>query len=294
MAAVDGPCSKGPAMREKCGARALVYKHHSGLCVLDPHDEDVEHLVEVVTAEIKQTDYSNRGGPVRVYTDGGYREEVGGWGWWNQDTGESDYGSETPTTNQRMELKAALEAIDTYLAEKNLTIVSDSAYLVNTMNNNWYKRWEKNGWRNVKGEKVANQDLWEGLSAFLKENPNVRFEKVKSHSGDFGNNQADALATAGILDYFTARKRIDELRELLHIHSLIYYHLGSSIVDDSKWDSWSKDLVVLHKKYPHAVKDGYEAAVFADWTGDTGMHLPKTKYAWTIAKRLFEREGCNG
>src|SRR6478736_7968456 len=182
----------------KCKARAHYWKHHTGLCELAPHDEDVEHLIDVVTIETSKTDYS-RGGPVRVYTDGGYRGEIGGWGWWNETTDESDCGSEFPSTNQRMELRAAAEAIDHHLDSPDLTIVSDSAYLINCMNNNWYKRWHMNGWRNVRGEPVANQDLWETTARYVQENPNIKFEKVKGHSGDRGNDMADELATRGLL-----------------------------------------------------------------------------------------------
>lgn len=138
---------------------------------------------------------------VRVYTDGGYRDGVGGWAWVNLDSQTYEYGSTVDTTNQRMELFAALDAIDHYLDEPNLVIVSDSAYLVNTMENHWYERWQKNGWVSSKGEAIANQDLWEKIIGLIQENPEVRFEKVKGHSGDPGNEEADRLATLAINEH---------------------------------------------------------------------------------------------
>lgn len=136
---------------------------------------------------------------MRVYTDGGYRGEIGGWGWWNADTKESAYDHAYDTTNQRMELQAAIDAMETYIDDDDLTIVSDSAYLVNTMTNKWYVRWMKNGWRNVKGEAVANQDQWARLAQLIDTNPEIRFEKVKGHSGDEGNEMADKMATKAIV-----------------------------------------------------------------------------------------------
>jgi ribonuclease HI len=159
----------------------------------------------MVSVNTSKTNYSKPGGPVRVYTDGGYRGGIGGWGWWNATTEESDYGSvAAPTTNQRMELQAAIEAIDSHLDDEELVIVSDSAYLINCMNHRWYDTWMANRWRNVRGEPIANADLWRALMAFLKENPKIRFEKVKGHSGDIGNDHADRLATKGIMEHGTS------------------------------------------------------------------------------------------
>lgn len=198
-------------MRVKCGARVPYYKHHTGLCVLDPHGDDVEHLVEMVSVETSKTDYTKQGGsvPTRVYTDGGHRSGIGGWGWWNESTQEYDYGSTTRTTSQRMELTAALEALDHHLDVEDLVIVSDSAYLVNTMNEEWYKKWEQNRWRNVRGEPIANVDLWKGIIKFVQENPRIQFEKVKGHSGDIGNEHADELATKGIKEH--GKPRADDI-----------------------------------------------------------------------------------
>lgn len=108
--------------------------------------------------------------------------------------GEFNSGSMQPTTNQRMELYAALDAVDTFLDDPHLVIVSDSAYLVNCFRDKWYENWEKYAWTGHAGKPVANTDIWRALLALVRENGNVRFEWVKGHSGDEGNDRADQLA----------------------------------------------------------------------------------------------------
>lgn len=131
---------------------------------------------------------------MRVYTDGSCSRSDGGWGWWNETLNESDSGFSHGTTNQRMELQAALEAIDTYLDDPHLVIISDSAYLVNCFRDGWWEKWERNNWVGVGGKPVANRDIWQKLIALVKANGNVRFEWTKAHAGDIGNEKADQLA----------------------------------------------------------------------------------------------------
>ena len=90
------------------------------------------------------------------------------------------------TTNQRMELCAAIEGISkalTFLEKGDvINVYTDSAYLHNCYVQGWYKNWQKNGWRNSKKEPVANQDLWEMLIPYF-EMFEVNFHKVKGHAG---------------------------------------------------------------------------------------------------------------
>lgn len=67
--------------------------------------------------------------------------------------------------------------------------------------------------------------------------------------------------------------RIRHLRVLLSIHSYIYYHLGTSVVSDDKWQAWAEELKVLQAEYPESI--GYLDDAFQDWDGSTGMHLGK-------------------
>jgi ribonuclease HI len=138
---------------------------------------------------------------MRVYTDGACRNKVGGWAWWNADTDESRSGVETPTTNQRMELRAALEAMNEHFNDKELTIVSDSAYVVNCFGQKWWIKWLANGWIGSKGKELANRDIWEPLLELVQQHGTVQFEWVKGHSGDPGNDKVDALAVEEVLRY---------------------------------------------------------------------------------------------
>jgi len=133
----------------------------------------------------------------RIYTDGACRGNPGpgGWAW---ASGKDHYasGAEAHTTNQRMEVMAVIEALRSTPAG-DVEIVSDSTYVVKCFNDKWHVGWVKRGWRNSKGEPVANRDLWEQLiELVLHGGRTVRFTWVKGHSGDKGNDFVDVLATA--------------------------------------------------------------------------------------------------
>jgi len=130
-----------------------------------------------------------------VYTDGACSGNPGpgGWGWVIPD-GEAGFGGAENTTNQRMELTAALQAVRTLPGP--LHIVSDSTYVVNCFNKNWWQGWLKRDWKNSQKKPVANRDLWEPLIELYQER-DVTFEWVKGHSGDRWNDRADELAVMG-------------------------------------------------------------------------------------------------
>lgn len=147
-----------------------------------------------------------------VYTDGatsgnGKADAPGGWAYIILSDGIpmlSDSGGEKGTTNQRMELTAALraceaiEAIDPFATVK---LYSDSAYLIRCFKENWWKNWRANGWKNSKKEPVANQDLWEKLIYFFMKAPGYDFVKVKGHAGNVYNEQVDKMAVAAKMRY---------------------------------------------------------------------------------------------
>ena len=132
----------------------------------------------------------------RVHTDGACRGNPGPGGWaWALDSQTFASGPEGATTNQRMELRAVIEALRE-LDQGPIDIVSDSTYVVNCFNNRWYNGWLKRGWRNSQGKPVANRDLWEDLFALtLHVDRVINFSWVKGHSGDVMNDFVDALAT---------------------------------------------------------------------------------------------------
>ena len=109
-----------------------------------------------------------------------------------------DSGGEIGTTNQRMELTAALKAcqeVDKLDAFARVKIYSDSAYLVNCWKQHWWRAWQANGWKNSKKQPVANPDLWMGLIPFFEKAPNgYDFIKVKGHAGNKWNEVVDKMA----------------------------------------------------------------------------------------------------
>jgi len=138
---------------------------------------------------------------VTIYTDGACSGNPGPGGWgavliYGQHIKELS-GAEPQTTNNRMELTAAIKALSALKEPCEVTLYSDSAYLVNCFKQGWFKGWRKNGWKNSKGQPVENQDLWKELLR-LMEIHQVQFEKVKGHADDKWNNRCDELATGAI------------------------------------------------------------------------------------------------
>lgn len=102
------------------------------------------------------------------------------------------------TTNQRMELTGCIEALECLRGERlEVVVFSDSAYLVNGMQQKWYERWEKNGWLNYSRKPVENRDLWERILTLVRKHQ-VVFRKVAGHSGVAQNERADELARLAI------------------------------------------------------------------------------------------------
>ena len=132
-------------------------------------------------------------GITTVYTDGACSGNPGPGGWaWVVPAGEFAAGSDLATTNQRMELKAALEAVKAFQGE--IIIFSDSTYVVNCFRDRWWEGWLRRGWVNSAKKPVKNRDLWEPLIEIYRERDNISFSWVKGHSGDRWNDEADRLA----------------------------------------------------------------------------------------------------
>jgi ribonuclease HI len=142
-----------------------------------------------------------------IYTDGACSGNPGPGGWaWAIAPGGEPFGSggEEQTTNQRMEIQAVLDALQTYssLADDRgapmpIEIVSDSTYVVNCFRDNWWVKWERNGWKNSKKQPVANADLWKPLIQLVTAG-DVGFRWVKGHSGDPMNDLVDQLAVEAV------------------------------------------------------------------------------------------------
>ena len=148
---------------------------------------------------------------IEIYTDGacsnnGKENNIGGWGYIilnNNKIISLNSGALRNTTNQQMELTAAIEACKTALdcfPFEEIIVYSDSAYLINCYTNNWYKNWERNGWINSKKQPVANIPLWKELIPFFT-NQNIKWIKVKGHTGkNDWNNYVDELAVQARLE----------------------------------------------------------------------------------------------
>ena len=106
-------------------------------------------------------------------------------------------GGEAATTNQRMELTAAIEGLAAIPDRRRVLLHSDSAYVVNCFRDRWWEGWERNGWKNAGKQPVANRDLWERLIAAARRHE-VIWHKVKGHSGEALNERVDQLARAAI------------------------------------------------------------------------------------------------
>ncbi len=147
---------------------------------------------------------------VTIYTDGACSGNpgIGGWGavliYGDKELELSDYCNET--TNNRMEMTAAVEALKKLKYPCEVTLYSDSSYLVNAFNKNWIDKWLENGWVTSKKEPVLNVDLWEELVALCGKHM-VTWIKVKGHADNDYNNRCDKLAT-------TAVKQAQKLKEI--------------------------------------------------------------------------------
>ena len=143
---------------------------------------------------------------IEIYTDGSLKkmgqQTFGAWAFIVVEDGRRTFslsGYEYNTTSQRMELTAAIQALE-YIKEvrrpsERVVIYSDSAYLINCCNQEWYTKWLKNGWVNAEGKNVANRDLWLALLPYF-DNFWYTFRKVPGHAGLMWNEQCDALAQA--------------------------------------------------------------------------------------------------
>ncbi|MGK0362649.1 MAG: ribonuclease HI [Bradymonadia bacterium] len=138
--------------------------------------------------------------PVVIYTDGGCSPNpgVGGWGVLLKfGTAERELcGGHPATTNNRMELQAAIEALTALKWTCTVHLYTDSAYVKNGITR-WLAGWRRNGWLTASKKPVKNADLWRILDA-LAQTHTIDWRWVKGHSGDAGNERADELATKGL------------------------------------------------------------------------------------------------
>ena len=142
---------------------------------------------------------------VQLFTDGACKGNpgVGGWG----ALIESSYftkelkGYEQLTTNNRMELIAVIEGIKSIEKNATIEITTDSMYVKNGISQ-WIDNWKKNDWKTSAKKPVKNKELWLELDE-LVQNYSIKWKWVKGHSGHPGNERADQLANAAILEFYS-------------------------------------------------------------------------------------------
>lgn len=138
---------------------------------------------------------------VEIFTDGACSGNPGPGGWaailLAKGKEKELSGYEESTTNNRMELTAAIEGLSALKVPCNVKLYSDSAYLINTFNLKWIDNWRINGWKNSSKSLVSNIDLWQKLDE-LNNKHSIKWIKVKGHSDNEYNNRCDKLAVEEI------------------------------------------------------------------------------------------------
>jgi len=137
---------------------------------------------------------------VEIYTDGACKGNPGpgGWGAWLK-FGQNEkemFGGEKNTTNNRMELMAAIAALEALTRPCDVKLTTDSEYLRKGVLE-WMQNWKKRNWKTASKRPVKNQDLWMRLDSAIQKH-NIQWHWVKGHSGHEGNERADLLANKGV------------------------------------------------------------------------------------------------
>ena len=141
---------------------------------------------------------------ITIYTDGACSGNPGPGGWaallMHESHRKQLSGGAFHTTNNRMELTAALEALKHLRRACRVRLHTDSAYLANAFNKNWLHSWQRNGWKTSGKKPVENRDLWEALLAESARH-RITWIKVKGHADNEFNNLVDAAAVAAMEEY---------------------------------------------------------------------------------------------
>lgn len=144
---------------------------------------------------------------IRIFTDGACSDNPGPGGWAavfnTANRCKTIQGHELSTTNNRMELMAVVKSLEKILKKRDnagveYELYSDSAYVVNAINNRWIEKWQQNNWQTTKKEDVKNKDLWSQFlilhEAIRSAGISLRIIKIKGHAGNTFNEMVDQLA----------------------------------------------------------------------------------------------------
>lgn len=137
---------------------------------------------------------------VKIYTDGACDPNPGTGGWAailvaSNGTKKELFGAERDSTNNRMELSGAINALEALKSPCTIELYTDSEYLKKAFTDGWLAKWQRNGWRNSQKKPVANKDLWEELLR-LSQTHEISWHWVRGHASNPMNNRCDELAVA--------------------------------------------------------------------------------------------------
>lgn len=163
-------------------------------------DNSIQSLEPVSGPDLDQT-IANGNKPVEIFIDGACSGNPGPGGWGIAIKAEKGFiefsgSSAGDTTNNQMELTAAIQAIRIAPRNAELHIFADSEYVVKGISQ-WLSGWKKNGWRNSQNRPVANKELWQELDT-LTNGRNIYWKWLRGHAGHEGNERADRIATSAI------------------------------------------------------------------------------------------------
>ena len=141
---------------------------------------------------------------VEAFTDGACSGNPGPGGWgvllrWRDHEKELS-GGEAHTTNNRMELMAAIQALESLKRPAHIRVTTDSDYLRQGITG-WIHNWKRKGWKTAGGKPVKNQDLWQRLDAAMQRHRKVDWAWVRGHAGHAENERADRLATGALVHF---------------------------------------------------------------------------------------------
>lgn len=152
---------------------------------------------------------------VEIYTDGACSGNPGpgGWGVLLRFKGVEKelFGGEAATTNNRMELRAAIEALNALTKPCDVDLHTDSSYVRNGISE-WIDAWKRRGWKTADKKPVKNVELWQALDE-ARQRHEVRWHWVKGHAGHPDNERADALARKGMEPFLPPRRKQEEAAE---------------------------------------------------------------------------------